>query len=69
VHLPPSPARTDFTLITECTPKSSGFNSVYSVGGIAGLEKEIVEEENKRLRRHCLSDSKPALKSSGGGGL
>jgi hypothetical protein len=27
---PPSPARTDFTLITECTP-SSGCNSVYSV--------------------------------------
>jgi hypothetical protein len=27
----PSPARTDFTLITECTPESSGFNSVYSV--------------------------------------
>ncbi len=28
---PPSPARTDFTLITECTPESSGRNSVYSV--------------------------------------
>ncbi len=31
VHPPPSPARTDFTLITECTPESSGCNSVYSV--------------------------------------
>ncbi len=32
LHPPPSPARTDFTLITECTPESSGCNSVYSVG-------------------------------------
>ncbi len=32
MHPPPSPARTDFTLITECTPESSGRNSVYSVG-------------------------------------
>jgi hypothetical protein len=31
VHPPPSPARTDFTLITECTPESRGCNSVYSV--------------------------------------
>jgi hypothetical protein len=38
-------------------------------GGIAALEKEIAEEENKRLRRHSLYDNKPALKSSGGGGL
>jgi hypothetical protein len=27
VHPPPSPARTDFTLITECTPESSGCNA------------------------------------------
>jgi hypothetical protein len=33
---PPSPARTDFTLITECTPESSGCNSVYSVGATKG---------------------------------
>jgi hypothetical protein len=31
VHPPPSPARTDFTLITECTPESRSRNSVYSV--------------------------------------
>jgi hypothetical protein len=31
VHPPPSPARANFTLITECTPESSGCNSVYSV--------------------------------------
>jgi hypothetical protein len=31
VHPPPSPARTNFTLITECTPESSGCNFVYSV--------------------------------------
>ncbi len=31
MHPPPSPARTDFTLITEVTPESSGCNSVYSV--------------------------------------
>jgi hypothetical protein len=28
VHPPSSPARTNFTLITECTPESSGCNSV-----------------------------------------
>ncbi len=28
---PPSPARANFTLMTECTPESSGCNSVYSV--------------------------------------
>ncbi len=28
---PPLPARANFTLITECTPESSGCNSVYSV--------------------------------------
>ncbi len=32
VHSQPSQARANFTLITECTPKSSGCNSVYSVG-------------------------------------
>ncbi len=31
VHPPPLPARANFTLITECTPESSGCNSVYSV--------------------------------------
>ncbi len=31
MHPPPSPARTNFTLITECTPESSGCNFVYSV--------------------------------------
>jgi hypothetical protein len=31
MHPPPSPARANFTLITECTPESSGCNSVYSV--------------------------------------
>ncbi len=29
---PTSPARANFTLMTECTPESSGCNSVYSVG-------------------------------------
>jgi hypothetical protein len=28
---PPSPPRANFTLMTECTPESSGCNSVYSV--------------------------------------
>jgi hypothetical protein len=28
---PSSPARANFTLMTECTPESSGCNSVYSV--------------------------------------
>jgi hypothetical protein len=31
VHPPPSPARANFTLMTECTPESCGCNSVYSV--------------------------------------
>ncbi len=32
VHPPPSPAKANFTLMTECTPESSGCNSVYYVG-------------------------------------
>ncbi len=32
VHPPLSPARANFTLMTECTPESSRCNSVYSVG-------------------------------------
>jgi hypothetical protein len=31
VHPPPSPARANFTLMTESTPESSGYYSVYSV--------------------------------------
>jgi hypothetical protein len=31
VHPPPSPARANFTLMTECTPESSRYYSVYSV--------------------------------------
>jgi hypothetical protein len=31
VHPPPSPARANFTLMTECTPESRGCYSVYSV--------------------------------------
>ncbi len=39
---PPSPARANFTLITECTPESSLCNSVYSVGGTSmGCRAEI----------------------------
>ncbi len=33
VHPPPAPARANFTLITECTPESSGCNSVNSEMG------------------------------------
>ncbi len=29
MHPPPSPARANFTLMTKCTPESSGCNSVY----------------------------------------
>jgi hypothetical protein len=35
---PPSPARANFTLMTECTPESSGCNSVYSVPETDPLE-------------------------------
>jgi hypothetical protein len=31
VHPPPSPAQANFTLMTECTPESSRYYSVYSV--------------------------------------
>ncbi len=31
MHPPPSPARANFTLMTECTPESTGCYSVYSV--------------------------------------
>jgi hypothetical protein len=31
MHPPPSPDRANFTLMTECTPESSGCYSVYSV--------------------------------------
>ncbi len=34
VHPPPSPARANFTLMTECTPESRGCYSVYSVAVI-----------------------------------
>jgi hypothetical protein len=33
VHPPTSPARANFTLMTECTPESSRCYSVYSVEG------------------------------------
>jgi hypothetical protein len=33
VHPPPSPARANFTLMTDCTPESSSCYSVYSVAG------------------------------------
>ncbi len=31
MHPPPSPARANFTLMTECTPESRRYYSVYSV--------------------------------------
>jgi hypothetical protein len=50
VHPPPSPARTDFTLITECTPESGGFNSVYSGGGIkVRMKRDDVTPNNVSL--------------------
>jgi hypothetical protein len=39
VHPPPSPDRANFTLITECTPESSGCYSVYSV--VVGVSSSI----------------------------
>jgi hypothetical protein len=33
VHPPPSPGQVNFTLMTECTPESRRYYSVYSVGG------------------------------------
>ncbi len=37
MHPPPSPARSSFTLMTECTPESSGCYSVYSVVSLEGV--------------------------------
>jgi hypothetical protein len=62
VHPPPSPARTDFTLITECTPESSGCNSVYSVGGSIQTQ-DFREKEKIRVKgkgRHFFSKIDPA---------
>jgi hypothetical protein len=47
VHPTPSPARANFTLITECTPESSGCNSVYSV--VVTREKGRVAKEGVGL--------------------
>ncbi len=62
MHPPPSPARANLTLITECTPESSGCNSVYSVvppafvagGGQngrpeRGMGVNILEDERNRI--------------------
>ncbi len=37
MHPPPSPAQLNFTLMTECTPESRRYYSVYSVAGTAEL--------------------------------
>ncbi len=42
---PPSPARANFTLITECTPESSGCNSVYSVVSSVARSDSTVSED------------------------
>ncbi len=41
VHPPPSPARANFTFMTECAPESSHCNSVYSV--VATLKVHKIE--------------------------
>jgi hypothetical protein len=46
---PPSPARANFTLMTECTPESSGCNSVYSVP-----ETDPLESGNNNTRYTVL---------------
>jgi hypothetical protein len=47
---PPSPARVNFTLMTECSPESSGYYSVHSVvpciaGGIERTTRKLVTHE------------------------
>ncbi len=51
---PPSAARTDFTLITECTPESSGCNSVT----LRGESKSYCTIAKNRgiLSFHCSMD-------------
>jgi hypothetical protein len=65
VHPPPSPARTDFTLITECTPESSGCNSVYSVASADYFSKwvflQCVHQHIKDAL--CAHDAGPAWHS------
>ncbi len=60
MQTPPSPARANFTLITECTPESSGCNSVYSVPekivhirymkGIRGKEETVHRRRVQGMR-------------------
>jgi hypothetical protein len=47
VHPPPSPARANFTLMTECTPESSGCYSVYSVEGTLTKKKDRLDKTRK----------------------
>jgi hypothetical protein len=44
-HPPTSPARASFTLMTECTPESSGCYSVYSVIHTCNHPKEPVQSQ------------------------
>ncbi len=50
VHPPPSPAQPNFTLMTECTPESGRYYSVYSVGTA------------KRVRKYILPSPPPSVK-------
>ncbi len=47
VHPPHSPARANFTLITECTPESSRCNSVYSVSCTLQTRNYCIEYRKK----------------------
>jgi hypothetical protein len=46
VHPPPSKARANFTLMTECTPESSGCYSVYSVALIYAEIKGLLSRHH-----------------------
>ncbi len=68
MHPPPAPARANFTLITECTPESSGCYSVYSVAWtIVRRPLPVVRDFTRDGRWNNYDVS--VRKKMGGGGL
>jgi hypothetical protein len=57
-HPPPSLARANFTLITECTPESSGCNSVYSVCRYDNVMPELTLSPSQRSKNSATGLSR-----------
>ncbi len=61
---PPTPARTNFTVMTECTPESSGFNSVYS--GVDGqtvicFDRSVLQAPNESYLQTIIKRMKEKI--------